>query len=82
VTLRRLPDSPIGHAGAGILGGAKSEVTKVSRAPSPLKVEAGLWPGKIQQDHVGALLHALKDNFTTVWGEVEVANVEIGREVS
>jgi hypothetical protein len=87
VTLRRLPDSPIGYAGTGIwvVPNRDRRLEKISRSrgrvPSPLKVEARLWPGKIQQDHVRALLHALEDNFTPVWGEVEVANVEVGREV-
>ena len=26
-----------------------------------------LWPGKIQQLHIGALLHSLEDNFTAIW---------------
>ena len=86
MTLRRLPDSPIGQAAASESGqieiGGYKGCRSRGRAPGPLKAEGGLWPGKIQQDHVGALLHALKDNFTTVWGEVEVANVEVGREVS
>jgi hypothetical protein len=37
--------------------------------------------GEIQQHDVRALLDSFEDNLTTVRGEVEVANVEVGREV-
>ena len=45
------------------------------------RVEDELWPGQIQQDYVRALLHPFEDDFTTVRGDVEVANVKVGREV-
>jgi len=45
-------------------------------------VEAGLPSGEIQQHHIRGLLHSFEDNFTSVWGDVEVANVEVGSEVS
>ena len=44
-------------------------------------VEAGLWPGKIQQHNIGALLRSFEDNFTAVWRDVEVANVEVGTDI-
>jgi hypothetical protein len=44
-------------------------------------LKAGLWSGEIQQDHIGALLRSFEDNITAVWGDVEVANVKIRREV-
>src|SRR6267378_2357222 len=40
-----------------------------------------LWPGKIQQLHIGALLHSLEDNFTPIWRDVEVADVKVTSEV-
>src|SRR5882724_6913528 len=45
------------------------------------RVADRLSSGEIQQHHVGALLHALEDHFTAVRGDVEIANVEIGRKV-
>ena len=42
---------------------------------------AELWPGQIQQYYVRALLHSFEDNFTTVRGDVEVANIKVGREI-
>jgi len=40
-----------------------------------------LWSGEIQQHHVRALLHSLQHNFTPVWRDVEVAYIEIWRQV-
>src|SRR5882762_7836221 len=40
-----------------------------------------LWSGEIQQLHIGALLHSLKDNFTPIWRDVEVADVKVTSEV-
>ena len=36
---------------------------------------------KIQQHHIRALLRSFEDNFTAVWGDVEVSDVEVGSEV-
>ena len=44
-------------------------------------IKAGLWSGEIQQHNIRALLHSFEDNFTAVWGDIEVANVEIGSEL-
>ena len=44
-------------------------------------VEGELWPGQIQQYYIRALLHPFENNFTTVRGDVEVADVKVGREV-
>ena len=44
-------------------------------------VEAGLSPGEIQQHDLRALLHSFADNFTAVWGDVDVANVKVRSEV-
>src|SRR6266851_5554980 len=41
----------------------------------------GLRPGEIQEHHIRKLLHSFEDNFTSVWRDVEVANVEVGSEV-
>lgn len=43
---------------------------------------AGLWPGEIQQHHIGVLMQSFEDNFTTIWRDIEVANVEVGGEVA
>ena len=40
-----------------------------------------LWSGKIQQRDFRALLHSFEDKFTTIWRDVEVANVEVRSEV-
>jgi hypothetical protein len=44
-------------------------------------VDVGLFSGEIQQHYVRALLCALENDFATVCGDVEVADVEIGREI-
>src|SRR6266853_1862743 len=41
----------------------------------------GLRPGEIQEYHIRELLHSFEDNFTSVWRDVEVANVEVCSEV-
>ena|SRR5580658_9188511 len=41
----------------------------------------GLKSGKIHQNHVRALLHSFENNLTAVWGDVEIANVEVGSQV-
>jgi hypothetical protein len=46
-----------------------------------LLVQSGFCPGEIEQHHIRMLLLSFEDNFTTVRGDVEVANVEIGRKV-
>ncbi len=40
-----------------------------------------LIPGEIQQYYIRVLLHSFEDDFTAVWGNVERANIEVGREV-
>jgi hypothetical protein len=40
-----------------------------------------LWSGEIQQHHVRALLHSFEDKLAAIWGDVEVANAEVGSEV-
>src|SRR5262249_3191349 len=37
--------------------------------------------GKIQQHHVRALLCSFEDNFMAVWGDVEIANVEVRTKI-
>ena len=37
-------------------------------------------PAKIDQHYVRTLLLPFQDNFTAVWGDVEVPNIEIARE--
>jgi len=45
-------------------------------------VQAGLrLPRKVQQHHVRAILHALKYDFMAVWGDVEIADIEVGSEI-
>src|SRR6202158_2985199 len=41
----------------------------------------GLWSREIELHHIRALLHSFEDNFTAVWGDVEVSNVEVGSEI-
>ncbi len=36
---------------------------------------------KIQHHHVGTLLDSFQDHFPAVWGEVEIANIEVGRKI-
>ena len=50
--------------------------------PTRARTGAGLSSGEIQQRHIRALLHSFEDNFTTIRRDVEVANVEVGSEVS
>jgi hypothetical protein len=45
------------------------------------QVRAGSWSREIQEHNVGVLLDSFEDDFTSVGGDVEVANVEVGREV-
>jgi hypothetical protein len=42
--------------------------------------EAGLWPGRIQQHHIRAFLLSLEDNFTTIGGNVRIADVEVASD--
>ena len=46
-----------------------------------LLVQSEFCLGEIEQHHIRMLLLSFEDNFTTVWGDVEVANVEVGRKV-
>jgi hypothetical protein len=39
-------------------------------------------PREIQKGYVGLLLHSLEDNFATVRGNVEVADIEVCAQVS
>ena len=52
--------------------------------PSTVK-SSGEWRGlqvrQVQQDDIGALLRSFQDNFAAVWGDVEVANIEIRSEI-
>jgi hypothetical protein len=41
----------------------------------------GLRSREIQQHHMRELLRPFEDNFTSVWRDVEVANVEVGSDV-
>ena len=36
---------------------------------------------EIQEHHIRALLHSFEDNFAAIRGDVEVANIEVRREV-
>jgi hypothetical protein len=40
-----------------------------------------LWPRKIHHDHIGALDRSFESNLATVRGDVEVARIEVWREV-
>jgi len=46
-----------------------------------LRGNQGLWLGEVQQHHILTLLHSFEDDFTTIWRDVEVANVEVGSEM-
>jgi hypothetical protein len=46
-----------------------------------LSAATPLQPGKVEEHNVGTLLHSFQDNFTAVWGNVEVPNIEIARNV-
>ena len=46
-----------------------------------LRGNQGLWLGEVQQHHIRTLLHSFEDDFTTIWRDVEVANVEVGSEM-
>ena len=41
----------------------------------------GLRPGEIEQGYIGEVLEAFEDDFAAVGGNIEVANVEVGRKV-
>ncbi len=43
-------------------------------------LKVGLWPRKIQQHYVRALLYSFEDDFMTIRRDVKVANVKFGRE--
>jgi Sodium:dicarboxylate symporter family len=43
--------------------------------------ESGLRPGEVQKHDFRVFLHSFKDNFVAIWGDVEVAYVEVGSEV-
>src|SRR6266403_5245355 len=47
-----------------------------------LRGNQGLWLGEVQQHHIRTLLRSLEDDFTAIWRDVEVANVEVGSEMS
>jgi len=38
--------------------------------------------GEVQQHHIRTLLHSFEDDFTAIRRDVEVANVEVGTEMS
>jgi hypothetical protein len=75
------PDIPFDRTSELLMIRPQSEAALYSER-SDHWVEAGLWPREIQQHHIRALLHSFEDNFTAVWGDVEVANVEVTSEVS
>ena len=41
----------------------------------------GIWSRKIELNYVGMFLGAFEDDVAAVWGNVEVAKVEVGRKV-
>jgi hypothetical protein len=41
-----------------------------------------LWSMEIHQYHLGMLLHSFEDDFRAVFGNVEVANIKVRREIS
>ena len=45
-------------------------------------VDPRLWSIQIHQHHFRALLHTFEDYVTAVWGNVKVANIEVGTEAS
>ena len=47
-----------------------------------LRGNQGLWLGEVQQHHIRTLLYSFEDDFTAIWRDVEVANVEVGSEMS
>jgi len=36
---------------------------------------------EIYEYHLRVFLHSFEDNFAAVWGNIEVANIEVGREI-
>ena len=65
-------------------GWPKSQVSPTrnrTRLPHPFDCEIGLWFREIDQHHLGVFLHSLEDDFAAVWGNVEVTNIEIRREI-
>jgi len=63
------------------LGSNRSPRPYSERAKRIAGWKAGLWTVEIHQHHIGVFLHSFKDDFTTVWGDIEIANVEVGRKV-
>lgn len=45
------------------------------------RLSLALWPRQIEECDVGEILDSLEDDFVAVWGDVEIANVEVWREV-
>jgi hypothetical protein len=60
---------------------SKSVATRLCHPPVSGPVEPDSSLGQIQGDHFGVLLGAFENEFACVWRDVEVANVEVGREV-
>ena len=59
----------------------KAALLSIRSAPTRRWVEPGSRSRKIQQQHIGALLHSFEDNFAAIWGDVEVVNVEVSGQV-
>src|SRR5882762_3306458 len=60
----------------------KSRRFRRSHRKKNLRGNQGLWLGEVQQHHIRTLLHSFEDDFTAIWRDVEVANVEVGSEMS
>jgi len=43
---------------------------------------AALRSHEIQQCNIRAILHSFKHDFVTIWRQIEVANIEAGRQIS
>ncbi len=61
--------------------GTPSTVMQVLKQRCALGFKAELWTGKIQQHHIRVFLHSFEDDLTAVRGDVEGADIEVGREV-
>lgn len=64
-----------------------SDITKGANPPSGSayvlipRAKPELCPGQVEQRDLRVLLHSFEDGFTSVWGNVESANIKLGREV-
>ena len=79
---------PSGRPYAQINATALTGVIHQPREKSPFAsticascAQVRLLPGNIQQHYIGALLRSFENDSATVRGNVEVANVEIGRKI-